>query len=80
MRPMDVRGGAAAQGGNRVHAGHEVSRSRSRMKMEAAVCHRILKLASFLKDKVILVIGLISLDADLLILLPIHVFLKRSVI
>lgn len=34
MRPMDARGGVTAQGGNRIHAGNEVSMSmRNRFRM-----------------------------------------------
>lgn len=44
MRPMDVRGGTAAQGGNRVHAGQEVSMS---IRIRVLLCDITPTLASF---------------------------------
>jgi hypothetical protein len=63
MRPMDVRGGTAAQGGNRVHAGQEVS-MRIIMKIGAAVCLIIVMMASFLIDEFPFIHGLLMMDAN----------------
>jgi hypothetical protein len=68
MRPMDVRGGTAAQGGNRVHAGQEVS-MRIIMKIGAAVCLILVMMASFLIDEFPFVHGLLMMDADFFTLL-----------